>query len=80
MADESLEKRVAALEQEVARLRELIEANKQEERPGWEKIVGSFANDPIYEEAMRLGREYRESQRPKSRRTSTRRNRGKGNK
>ena len=34
-----------------------------------EKIEGIFANDPAFEEAMRLGREYRESLRPKSRKT-----------
>jgi hypothetical protein len=31
-------------------------------------IYGAFANDPDFEEAMRLGREYRESLRPKARR------------
>ena len=34
--------------------------------PWWEKIVGSFANDPAYEEAMQLGSQYRESQELKS--------------
>jgi hypothetical protein len=28
------------------------------------KIAGTFANDPVYEETMRLRREYREAQRP----------------
>jgi hypothetical protein len=65
MADRSLEERVTALEQEVARLRELLEAKPVAEEPWWQKISGSFANDPIYEEAMRLGRKYRESLRPK---------------
>jgi hypothetical protein len=62
MATASLEDRVAALEAEVNRLKLLIEDKKT---PGWKKIVGSFLNDPYYEEAMKLGREYRESTRPK---------------
>ncbi len=28
---------------------------------GWKAIVGTFANDPLYDEAMRLGREWREN-------------------
>jgi hypothetical protein len=32
--------------------------------PWWERIYGTFANSPEYEEAMRLGRAYRESLRP----------------
>jgi hypothetical protein len=62
MAAPKLETRVAALEQEVARLRERVEGNNQ---PWWKAIWGSFANDPAFLEAMRLGREYRESLRPK---------------
>jgi hypothetical protein len=34
--------------------------------PWWEKIVGTFADNPVYDEAMRLGREYRESLRADS--------------
>ena len=39
-------------------------------QPWWEQIVGTFADDPIYDEAMKLGRHYRQSLRPK---VSTRR-------
>ena len=65
MAAESLEDRVTALEKELARLKVRLEPTKNTS-PDWiDKISGSFANDPIYEEALRLGREYRESLRPK---------------
>lgn len=62
MAKAKLEERVAALEAEVARLKEKLETPANSSKPWWEQIQGSFANDPIYEEAMRLGRQYRESQ------------------
>jgi hypothetical protein len=65
MAAGSLKQRVEALEVEVARLKARIEAKEKPGDPWLEKVWGSFANDPIYEEAMRLGREYRESLRPK---------------
>lgn len=66
----SIEERVAALEVEVARLKQQIEALNKPSGPWWQEIYGAFENDPIYEEAMRLGREYRESLRPKRREES----------
>lgn len=67
MATVKLEDRVAALEAEVAKLKARIDAQGKAARPWWKHIVGSFANDPAFEEAMRLGRQYRESLRPKPR-------------
>ncbi len=67
MSTSALEDRLAFLEAEVARLKVLVEgrSSKRKHEADWlDKIWGSFANDPIYEEAMRLGREYRESLRP----------------
>jgi hypothetical protein len=65
MAKLSLEERVAALEAEVAPLKQERENAAQAQKPWWEEIRGTFRNDPIYAAAMRLGREYRESLRPK---------------
>ncbi|HEV3255817.1 MAG TPA: hypothetical protein VG013_02950 [Gemmataceae bacterium] len=67
MATVSLKDRVAALEAEVARLRAKVEGAADASVPWWDKIAGTFAGDAIYEEAMRLGREWRESFRPKPR-------------
>lgn len=62
---EQLEERVAYLEAEVARLKNKVE-NDVSARPWWEQIVGTFADNAAYDEAMRLGREYRDSLRPSS--------------
>ena len=60
-----LEQRVADLEAEVATLKCKL-ANLDMTTPWWERIAGTFENDPIYEKAMQLGREYRQSLRPKT--------------
>jgi hypothetical protein len=65
MSKGSLEERVAALEAEVARLKQERVSTAEAQRPWWNEIWGTFKDDPHYEEAMRLGREYRESLRPK---------------
>ena len=60
-----LEQRVADLEAEVATLKRKLD-NLDMTIPWWEQIAGTFENDPIYEKAMQLGREYRQSLRPKA--------------
>lgn len=62
---EQLEDRVAYLEAEVARLKNKVE-NGVSSQPWWEQIVGAFADNTAYDEAMRLGQEYRDSLRPSS--------------
>lgn len=68
MANGNLEARVMALETEVARLKRKLRTTKAPRDPWWKKIIGVFAGDPAFEEAMRLGRKYRESLRPARRR------------
>lgn len=61
MVTSELEIRVSTLETELAKLKKKIGQDIDPEIPWWEKISGSFANDPAFEEAMKLGREYRQS-------------------
>jgi hypothetical protein len=64
-----LEQRVTDLETEVSKLKSKFD-ELNTSQPWWEQIVGTFENDPIYDEAMKCGRHYRQSLRPKA---STRR-------
>jgi hypothetical protein len=67
MASADLEQRVTALEAELAKLKAKVDTPRASKAlPWWEQIAGSFEGDPLYEEAMRLGRQWRESFRPKS--------------
>lgn len=63
MAGGSLEERVAALEEELLRVKQLI--GRQHTVPWWELWAGAFRNDPYFEKAMKYGRQYRESLRPR---------------
>lgn len=65
MTNAELEKRIEVLEAEFALLKSKIDKkDSKTEVPWWKQHLGIFADDPMHEEAMRLGREYRESQKP----------------
>ncbi len=63
MAEATMEERLARLETEVERLKTNLPPTNGNAIPWWEKIAGTFADSEDYEEAMRLGREWRQSQR-----------------
>lgn len=63
MTNTELENRITVLEKEVAFLKQKIEKDEKPKEAWWKQIAGTFADDPMYDEAMRLGREYRLAQR-----------------
>jgi hypothetical protein len=72
----TLDQRVTALEAEVGRIKQQLRntPSKKNIEDVW---YGAFANDPIYDEVVRLGREYRESLRPKARKRRSRQKKSK---
>ncbi len=63
----TVEERLTTLERRLDSLERLLEERLPQqtigkEKRGWQAIVGTFADDPAYDEAMRLGRQWRESQ------------------
>lgn len=60
MTNIEIEKRIETLEAEVALLKG--KAKKGDTEKPWYKQIPKFGGNPAYEEAARLGREYRESQ------------------
>ncbi len=63
MSNADVLKRISVLENELNLLKQKFEQIEKQELPWWKKIIGTFADDPAHEEAMRLGREYRLAQR-----------------
>jgi len=62
LLENSLSERIARLEEEVSRLAQRVTGeSRREETAWWKTIVGAFQDDPEFDEAMRLGRAYRES-------------------
>ncbi len=54
----TLEERVRLLE---SRVHGLLNGGAADATPWWDNIRGTFRGDPHYDEAMRLGREWRET-------------------
>jgi hypothetical protein len=63
MTMKELEARIAALEKEVAQLRARLPM-PAEQRHWWHDDAGRFENDPVFDEIVRLGKEYRDSLHP----------------
>jgi hypothetical protein len=62
----TLEERVTVLEHEIREMK-LQKPQQKTNTTSWlDTVFGSFTNNPAYEEAMRLGQEYRESQKIES--------------
>lgn len=61
MTNTELEKRIAVLESQFALLKSEVEKKDISDKP-WYKQIPKFGGNPAYGEAMKLGREYRESQ------------------
>ena len=66
MATDTLEKRLRIVETRLDSLQSMITDYSshplKNDKRGWQAIVGTFVDDPLYEEAMRFGREWREAQ------------------
>jgi phage-related minor tail protein len=61
MSPSKVEERLSKLEAEVTQLKRSILNSADAIKPWWESIVGVFADDPSFEEAIAIGREYRQS-------------------
>ena len=57
----TVDERLTRLEDQVE---QLLKKPSISERPWWEERFGAFADDPLYDAAVKAGAEYRKSQIP----------------
>lgn len=62
MTNAEIENRVSVLENEIEILKKKLAQMEKEPTAWWQRISETFADDADYDEAMRLGREYRLAQ------------------
>ncbi|WP_395095124.1 hypothetical protein [Armatimonas sp.] len=61
---QTLEERVALIEEELKQLRQLTQSSPTPKHKGWRSLLGTSDDDPAFDEIIRLGREYRNGQIP----------------
>lgn len=64
---QQMQQRLTVLEREVRQLRKKVTQceHGDDVRPWWEKISGTFRDDPVFEEIIRLGRKIRKADKPR---------------
>jgi hypothetical protein len=58
---QQLEKRIVVLEEELAQMKQSLSTLLQPKQPWWLKVAGTSENDPTFDEAVRLGQEWRKT-------------------
>lgn len=61
LGSQELETRVATLEKELGQVKKTLAQCTERKEPWWLKVAGSFENDSTFDEAVRLGQEWRKS-------------------
>ena len=64
MATGTLEERVQKLESKVQEVQQLLAQAPSTKKRGWRWFVGIDADNPNFDDAVRLGREWRNADRP----------------
>jgi hypothetical protein len=62
----ALSKRLQELERVVEQLQQRVDGLADPDRRWWIEDAGRFANDPIFDEIVRLGRQHRKTRRPRN--------------
>jgi len=67
MTTQTLEDRVSRLEEKLQQVEKQLgrsPGDKSEKKAGWRSFIGIYADSPDFDEVERIGREWREADRP----------------
>lgn len=62
LSQEQLEERVIFLEEQMDQVKKILSINTKKSVPWWEEITDTFLDNVAFEEAMELGKQYRQSE------------------
>jgi len=62
LSQQQLEEKVISLEKEMNQVKKILSINVKKSVPWWEEIAGTFADNLAFEEAVKLGNQYRQSE------------------
>ena len=62
LSQQQLEEKVISLEKEINQVKKILSINVKKSVPWWEEIAGTFADNLAFEEAVKLGNQYRQSE------------------
>ena len=57
----NLKKRVDELERELRQLKLVVQNHRGDQLPWWERLAGTFKDDPVFEKITTAGKRYRKS-------------------
>lgn len=57
----NLKDRLDALEREVRQLKSAVRRSKKKPQPWWERLAGTFKDDPVFDEIVESGNHYRKA-------------------
>ena len=67
MVYEPFEERILALEEEMRQVKALLKRiGETPQRPWWERLAGTFKDDPLFAQVIEAGHQYRQSLKPRS--------------
>jgi len=55
------EERITALEREMREVKSVLKTVSGTQQPWWERLAGTFKDDPLFDEIVEAGAEYRRS-------------------
>ncbi|MBI4531818.1 MAG: hypothetical protein HY709_09905 [Candidatus Latescibacteria bacterium] len=68
MTSPTLQERLATVERDMHEVKAVLQRVDETQQPWWERLAGTFKDDPMFDEVVEAGHAYRRSLAPHARR------------